>query len=287
MTAVKSVFRKSYVIFGIHQKMDAFVVKNKRFNQLFANTHVVLFIPGGMNPFICDEVARIQHWIQQEGGTTSTTASANDDMSTFVLVKAKKNEINSIDVTVLRAFRAQISPHAIVVAWDWILECMEQHALVAYEQHQWVDNTSDQLLGEPNLDEPAPKRQHFGEGKVAPEIKESAVHPPFLRAWKTDSNGSLHYLDARPNAQTTAPLIPMKIAAFDLDGTLIVTKSGKRFPENERDWKLFHSNVKEKLQKYAHEGFLLVIISNQHGIAKGKTTALQVRVCDFFDVIVF
>ncbi|POW20108.1 hypothetical protein PSHT_03945 [Puccinia striiformis] len=40
-----------------------------------------------------------------------------------------------------------------------------------------------------------------------------------------------------------------KIAAFDIDGTLIRVKSGKKFPTNADDWKLWASNVPKKLQE--------------------------------------
>ena len=61
-----------------------------------------------------------------------------------------------------------------------------------------------------------------------------------------------------------------KIAGFDLDWTLIKTKSGKTFPINKDDWTLLYNNVKEKLESL--KDFIIVIFSNQMGISKGKTT---------------
>lgn len=52
----------------------------------------------------------------------------------------------------------------------------------------------------------------------------------------------------------------------DLDGTLIVTKSGKTFPEDEEDWK-FKTGIKYAIQKYDPD--YIFIISNQGGIEKG------------------
>ena len=60
-----------------------------------------------------------------------------------------------------------------------------------------------------------------------------------------------------------------KIAAFDLDDTLITTKSGSDFAIDENDWQLY--NIKPKLNKLVADGYCLVIISNQLGITKGKT----------------
>ncbi|GLE04383.1 hypothetical protein PINS_up013313 [Pythium insidiosum] len=103
--------------------------------------------------------------------------------------------------------------------------------------------------------------------------------PCFDRPWKEVDGGSLHYLDARAKASTTTrPTSPLKIAAFDLDGTLIVTKSGKRFAQDASDWKLFHpTHVVKKLQQLTRDGVLVVILSNQNGVAKGKTTAREVQ----------
>ena len=63
-----------------------------------------------------------------------------------------------------------------------------------------------------------------------------------------------------------------KIAAFDMDGTLITTKSGRVFPLNPQDWRLlFEPQVKQKLQKLFHdENYKIVIITNQAGMGTGK-----------------
>ncbi|WAQ85810.1 hypothetical protein PtA15_6A439 [Puccinia triticina] len=55
-----------------------------------------------------------------------------------------------------------------------------------------------------------------------------------------------------------------KIAAFDIDGTLIKVKSGKKFPANADDWKLWASNVPKKLQEAHADGFAIVLLSNQN-----------------------
>jgi bifunctional polynucleotide phosphatase/kinase len=68
-----------------------------------------------------------------------------------------------------------------------------------------------------------------------------------------------------------------KVAAFDLDGTLIQTKSGKRFPRDSNDWKLFHPNVLKQLHELHADGYTLAIISNQLGIGKGKVNASEIQ----------
>lgn len=62
-----------------------------------------------------------------------------------------------------------------------------------------------------------------------------------------------------------------KLACFDLDDTLIITKSGKRFPINENDWKFKYNNVKEKLRRLS-ENYTVMIFTNQAGIENGTIT---------------
>ena len=63
-----------------------------------------------------------------------------------------------------------------------------------------------------------------------------------------------------------------KIAAFDLDGTLIHTKSGRTFPINVDDWKLFNDNVIPVLKQLTKKNYSIVIITNQLGVSKNKIT---------------
>ena len=61
-----------------------------------------------------------------------------------------------------------------------------------------------------------------------------------------------------------------KIAALDMDGTLIVTQSGKVFPTGPADWKLFNNKVKTKLNSMHDDGFKIVVFTNQAGLEKKK-----------------
>ena len=73
-----------------------------------------------------------------------------------------------------------------------------------------------------------------------------------------------------PNPNTN-----IKVASFDLDGTLIKTASGNRFAKDTNDWKLYldkPSKLKEKLKGLYNQGFHIVIFSNQKGLSTGKLT---------------
>ena len=57
-----------------------------------------------------------------------------------------------------------------------------------------------------------------------------------------------------------------KIMAFDLDSTLITTKSGNKFPKNMDDWKLTDNALVAALRVCASSGYAMVVFSNQGGI---------------------
>jgi len=61
-----------------------------------------------------------------------------------------------------------------------------------------------------------------------------------------------------------------KIAAFDLDHTLIKPTGNKKFSDTDSDWEVYDKRLKDKLAKLVKEGYQLVIISNQKGVSSGK-----------------
>jgi len=65
------------------------------------------------------------------------------------------------------------------------------------------------------------------------------------------------------------------VGAFDLDGTLIKTKSGRVFPKDEHDWVFRTSNTVTKLQSFFSQNpdFKFVIFTNQNGIKKPDDAA--------------
>ena len=70
-----------------------------------------------------------------------------------------------------------------------------------------------------------------------------------------------------------------KIALFDMDGTLIVNKNGRRVI----DWEFFHPSVPLKLRELKEEGFRIMIASNQLGVSLEVVSAsdLQKKIEDF------
>ena len=64
-----------------------------------------------------------------------------------------------------------------------------------------------------------------------------------------------------------------KMAGFDIDGTIITTKSGRKFPVDINDWKVQFSVIPGRLQKLIKEGYKIVFFTNQLGIKKNKPPA--------------
>jgi bifunctional polynucleotide phosphatase/kinase len=74
-------------------------------------------------------------------------------------------------------------------------------------------------------------------------------------------------------APLNEPLVqgtPVGIAAFDLDSTIITTKSGSKFPRSAGDWKLISPRILIKLQQVHACGMKVVVFTNQGGVATGR-----------------
>lgn len=61
-----------------------------------------------------------------------------------------------------------------------------------------------------------------------------------------------------------------KLACFDLDSTLIKTKSGKKFSTSSDDWVFYSDTVVDKLKELVSKGYCIIIITNQAGLKSKK-----------------
>lgn len=71
-----------------------------------------------------------------------------------------------------------------------------------------------------------------------------------------------------------------KVASFDLDGTIITTKSGARFPKNKDDWKFWNDSVPTILREYYDNGYRIVIFTNQLGLSKVNKEEKNVNILE-------
>lgn len=88
-----------------------------------------------------------------------------------------------------------------------------------------------------------------------------------INTWKikNSTHGCCVNRDLRENGLT-------KVAAFDLDFTLVKPNGNAKFPKDADDWIFINDAVVPKLCELHEKGFVFVVFSNQGGIEKGKTT---------------
>ena len=74
-----------------------------------------------------------------------------------------------------------------------------------------------------------------------------------------------------------------KIAAFDMDWTLIGTQSGNVFPKDSKDWRfLYNTKTVDKIKSLHQDGFKVVVISNQSRLTSDAAVQTFKAACLFF-----
>ncbi|KAL0883203.1 hypothetical protein ABMA27_016639 [Loxostege sticticalis] len=93
---------------------------------------------------------------------------------------------------------------------------------------------------------------------------ESGVKEAMDDTWDDVDRGELYIFTAKGVKSSK------KIAAFDMDGTLIKTKSGKVHPVDINDWQIAFPTVAQKLKELLTKDYKIVILSNQAPIGNGR-----------------
>lgn len=70
----------------------------------------------------------------------------------------------------------------------------------------------------------------------------------------------------------------LKIAAYDIDGTIIKTKSGNVFPKSYDDWQIAFNEVPKVLKEKYAEKYKIVFFTNQAGMSAQKTVVAEWKV---------
>ncbi|RWA07962.1 hypothetical protein EKO27_g7143 [Xylaria grammica] len=138
----------------------------------------------------------------------------------------------------------------------------------------------------------------ISKGAVASFFTPTSQKPKDRTVW-TERDGGADGQDSSPATLLVGRFEPevgeedrrkrRKIAAFDLDSTLIVTLSGKKFGNDPADWKWWDPSVPTRLRRlYTEEGYRVIIVSNQAGLtlhpdpnAKGPKNAGKAKVANF------
>lgn len=64
--------------------------------------------------------------------------------------------------------------------------------------------------------------------------------------------------------------IAIRVAAFDIDGTLIHTKTNSPFPKSGSDWRWKYECIPDHLTQLSNNGYQVCFFSNQKGMSLGK-----------------
>ncbi len=109
---------------------------------------------------------------------------------------------------------------------------------------------------------------------------QAVLPPPPVPAAVEAGTVGWHTIPDFPTCWTWTPAgcVPQRaVLTFDLDSTLVDTKSGATFAKNSSDWQWLFPEVPRVLQAAAASGFKLAIMSNQLGVSKGQVTLADVQ----------
>ena len=150
------------------------------------------------------------------------------------------------------------------------------------EEEQEEPKSKSRKLNEPSSDEKSNASGSIGKwSELFGRSLIQFVYDGFdVKKLSGGNGGSSSGSTGSSSSDSAKAIRSIKIAAFDFDSTLVSTKSGRAFATGPTDWIVWDKSVAKKLKSAQDEGYLLVIFTNQNGIAKGKLTvaALKQRV---------
>ncbi|KAG6443729.1 uncharacterized protein F21D5.5 isoform X2 [Manduca sexta] len=123
-------------------------------------------------------------------------------------------------------------------------------------------NTEPQITAKRKLEEDDYANQKRKSLKV--DMQELSSQPAMEDVWDDVDKDELYVFTPKGVKASS------KIAAFDMDGTLIKTKSGKVHPVDTNDWQIAFPEVPRKLKEYLDKKYKIVILSNQAPIGNGR-----------------
>ncbi|QVM08813.1 hypothetical protein D8B26_003488 [Coccidioides posadasii str. Silveira] len=137
-----------------------------------------------------------------------------------------------------------------------------------------MKRTHSSVFPKREISPPATKRKI--ESTTTREALANFFKPPSKKpfqhlAWRTVDNSCLvAKYSTRPPVDNQVVPVKKRVAAFDLDGTLILTKSGNTFPRNEHDWKWWNHCVPGRIKELYSKGYQVVIVTNQKKVLLKK-----------------
>eukprot|EP00171_Calliarthron_tuberculosum_P006593 IDg6593t1 len=114
-------------------------------------------------------------------------------------------------------------------------------------------------------------------GKPSDAAASAADAPAGTALWRTVAPSVMVFETEDWHSKATSDSKSRAVAAFDMDSTLIKTKSGAKFARHATDLVLWSADVLPKLRQCADDGCVLVIFSNQNGVSKGRPSKEMIR----------
>ncbi|XP_042876293.1 uncharacterized protein F21D5.5-like [Penaeus japonicus] len=148
------------------------------------------------------------------------------------------------------------------------------------------DPPPDSTAEKDQAPEDMPRRAGAASKRRAPDEQEISAMSKRTKPNKSEESGGWEeYFDGNLLVYKKDMEGREKIAGYDMDSTLITTKSGKVFAQNYDDWKILYSEIPGKLKQLYNDGYKIVIFTNQAGISRGKQTVsgIQKKICNIID----
>jgi bifunctional polynucleotide phosphatase/kinase len=110
---------------------------------------------------------------------------------------------------------------------------------------------------------------------VASFFKPTSQKEPQKLIWRIIKSTLIVGRYGNPFAPSPTRTLPVKIAAFDLDDTLIIPSGPNRWVRSASSWKWFHASVPAKLKQLHNDGYVVVVLSNQANVIVKKANELH------------
>ncbi|RDB21211.1 Bifunctional polynucleotide phosphatase/kinase [Hypsizygus marmoreus] len=111
--------------------------------------------------------------------------------------------------------------------------------------------------------------EHLDAGQSDSAQKVAKVHPFFAKRVDSPQTGAFRWLDPLGPSRSClhginlSPRAAVKVAAFDLDGTLIKSEFGNKGSPTSPSWEWWRNLIPTKLKEVYDSGYSILIISNQ------------------------
>lgn len=112
---------------------------------------------------------------------------------------------------------------------------------------------------------------------MASFFKPASQKEPEKLVWRIVASSLIAGRYDAPNVPPQSRTLPVKIAAFDLDDTIIIPNTGSKWARSATSWRWFDSSVPGRLKQLYDEGYIVVVLSNQGNISLKENSKTPLR----------